>query len=50
MVAQHPPFVEATNNDIYYKCLAVNRADLFWMQSSKGKPEGFFSEDFKDLI
>lgn len=50
MVAQHPPFVEATNNDIYYKCLAVNRADLFWQQSSKGKPQGFFSEDFKDLI
>lgn len=28
----------------------MNRADLFWKTHSRNKPEGFFSEEFKDLI
>jgi serine/threonine protein kinase len=30
--------------------LATNRADLFWKQHQNGKPAGFFSDEFKDLI
>jgi serine/threonine protein kinase len=48
----HPPFNQAHPNDPHYKLLATNRADLFWHQHSNsgGKPKGFFSEEFKDLI
>lgn len=30
MVAGHPPFTFATNEDPYYKCIASNRADWYW--------------------
>lgn len=50
MVAEHPPFNSATPSDPFYKCLAANRADIFWKSHSKNKPAGFFSESFKDLV
>jgi serine/threonine protein kinase len=52
MVAQHPPFTTAQPNDPFYRCLAANRADIFWRTHCKNKPdkESYFSEDFKDLI
>lgn len=52
MVAQHPPFTTAQPTDPFYKCLAANRADIFWKTHSKNKPGGdkFFSEEFKDLV
>jgi serine/threonine protein kinase len=52
MVAQHPPFTTAQPNDPFYRCLAANRADIFWRTHCKNKPgkEGYFSEEFKDLI
>ena len=40
----------AKAEDMYYKLLATNRADLFWKAHSTRKPAGFFSEEFKDLI
>lgn len=46
----HPPFNQAHPNDPHYKLLATNRADLFWKQHQNNKPQGFFSEEFKDLI
>lgn len=47
----HPPFNSANpNTDPHYKLLAEGKADLFWKQHSRNKPEGFFSEEFKDLI
>lgn len=30
MVNGHPPFLSAEPNDAFYKCLAANRADIFW--------------------
>jgi serine/threonine protein kinase len=52
MVSQHPPFTTAQPQDPFYRCLAANRADIFWTTHCKSKDNGdaFFSEDFKDLI
>jgi len=52
MVAQHPPFTTAQPQDPFYKCLAANRADVFWKIHSKNKPGqlAFFSDEFKDLV
>jgi serine/threonine protein kinase len=52
MVAQHPPFTTATPADPFYRCLAANRADIFWRTHCKNKDTGeaFFSEEFKHLI
>lgn len=48
----HPPFSMANDQDNFYKLLQTNRSDLFWKTHSNPirKPEGFYSEDFKDLI
>lgn len=40
MVAQHPPFTTAQPSDPFYRCLASNRADIFWKTHSKNKPGG----------
>lgn len=52
LVAQHPPQSIAKTDDPFYKCIAANRADIFWNKHSKGKPGGtsFFSDEFKELI
>lgn len=51
-VAQHPPFTTAQPQDPFYRCVAANRADIFWRTHSKSKPNGeaYFSKDFKDLV
>ena len=38
--------------DPFYKCLAANRADIFWKKHTKGKPTGgeVYSESFMELI
>lgn len=52
MVAKHPPFDKATCEDSYYKCIAGNRADIFWRMHCKNKPNGdeYFSEELKELL
>ena len=52
MVAQHPPFTTAQPTDPFYRCLAANRADIFWKTHCKNKEggEAFFSDEFKDLV
>ena len=52
MVAQHPPFFAAVPTDPFYKCIAANRADIFWKTHMDRKPKDqeFMSEDLKDLI
>lgn len=52
MVAQHPPFTTAQPSDPFYRCIAANRADIFWKTHCKNKNggEAFFSEEFKQLI
>ena len=48
----HPPFSMANDQDNFYKLLSTSRADLFWKSHSNPtrKPEGFYSEEFKDLL
>lgn len=43
------PFGLAQRNDFYYNAL-ISGNNSFWAQHSRGKPLGFFSADFKDLI
>lgn len=50
MTTQHPPFTKAEPSDPFYRLICANRADLFWKAHSRNKPEGFFSEEFKNLI
>ena len=50
MRSGHPPFSQASEEDRYYQLLATNRSDLFWKAHSQRKAEGYYSEDFKDLI
>lgn len=52
MVAQHPPFSQAHGQDPYYKCIAGNRADIFWKTHCKSKPKGdnYFSSSLKELL
>jgi hypothetical protein len=52
MVAGHPPFESALVTDNYYKYLALNRADIFWMKHSQYKEGGinYFSNEFKDFF
>lgn len=50
MVAEHPPFTAAQPSDPFYRCIAANRSDIFWKTHMKEKPDGFFSDEFKDLV
>ena len=52
LVAKHPPFSHAKVTDPYYKCIAGNRADIFWKTHSRNKPggENFFSKEFQELL
>lgn len=52
LVAQHPPFTTAQPQDPFYRCLAANRADIFWRTHCKNKAggENFFSKEFKSLV
>jgi len=52
LVAKHPPFTHAKVTDPYYKCIAGNRADIFWTTHSRNKPggAGFFSPEFQELV
>jgi len=50
ILSKHPPFLRAQTSDQYYRLLLGNRDDLFWTIHSKNKPEGFYSESFKDLM
>ena len=44
------PFAEATFNDPHYCLIAKGSLKAFWLAHEKGKPEGFYSAEFKDLI
>lgn len=44
------PFVEATLSDPHFKLLAAHDSAKFWRAHSADKEDGFFSEDFKNLI
>ena len=50
MISEHPPFTAARPDDPFYRCLAANRADVFWKTHLKEKNKDFYSESFMDLI
>jgi len=50
MRSGNPPFNEATPTDPFYKCLAANRPDVFWQTYEQDLDEGYYSEEFKDLV
>eukprot|EP00330_Aristerostoma_sp_ATCC50986_P010545 CAMPEP_0114596026 /NCGR_PEP_ID=MMETSP0125-20121206/17967_1 /TAXON_ID=485358 ORGANISM="Aristerostoma sp., Strain ATCC 50986" /NCGR_SAMPLE_ID=MMETSP0125 /ASSEMBLY_ACC=CAM_ASM_000245 /LENGTH=566 /DNA_ID=CAMNT_0001798487 /DNA_START=68 /DNA_END=1768 /DNA_ORIENTATION=- len=51
MMSGNPPFAKADpRNDPHYKLLCINRHETFWKAHSRNKPEGFYSDDFKNLM
>jgi hypothetical protein len=50
MVSEHPPFTAARPDDPFYRCLAANRADVFWKTHLKEKLPDHYSDEFKDLV
>jgi len=46
----HPPFKAALPKDNFYKYIGGERPDLFWEVMGRGKEDGHFSEEFKDLV
>ena len=50
MVAAHAPFNKAKPNDPVYRFIGGKRNDLFWEKIERNKPDGFFSDNFKDLV
>ena len=46
------PFKEASRDDRWYQNFVkgCNHIEKFWEEHSKFKPEGFFSQEFKDLV
>lgn len=49
MMAQHPPFLKATQTDGYYKMFCADN-EKYWAKVSANKPPGTFSPPFKSLI
>jgi len=46
----HPPFNSANPQDPHYRLVAEGKADIFWQQHQKHKKNGFYTDEFKDLI
>ena len=48
----HPPFVSASIEDQYYKCVIANRLDKFWKSHGQQKEEGtrYYGPDFMSFI
>lgn len=49
MYTGYPAFNSARRSDWHYNALVTDPAK-FWKTASKRHPQGFFSDDFKDLI
>ena len=50
LVAGKRPFVRAMTSDRLYDTIINDRAELFWRNHETGKPKGFFSDEFKELV
>jgi len=50
MYSGTPPFGTAELKDPYYKLLCSPSFEKFWTAHARGKPLGFYSLDFKDLM
>lgn len=50
LIAGHRPFGKASKLDGYYSKFYENNANQFWKWHCSTKPEGFYGEDFKNLV
>ena len=51
MVVGHPPFEHTKKSSTAYRCIAANRADLFWkFHCQNNKRNETYSDQFRDLI
>ncbi|CAM6000187.1 unnamed protein product [Sphagnum balticum] len=50
MYAGNPPFEKASPTDPYYKIIKEKKYEVFWKAHSRKRPNGFFSESFKNLF
>ena len=50
MFAGNPPFEKAAPNDPYYKLIKEKNYNTFWKAHSRRRPNGFFSDAFKDVF
>ena len=51
MRTRHAPFSDmAKPSDMFYRLVSTHRLDLFWKAHEKNFPEGYFSDDFMDLV
>jgi len=50
MYSGRPPFTVAAKSDDLYNLLATHQYSCFWQVHQQGKPEGFFTPKFKNLI
>ena len=44
------PFEKASPTDAVYSAIVNQKMDLFWQHHKSIKPEGFYSDEFVDLI
>ena len=50
MRTSSPPFQQASESDRWYNLIKSNRSDLFWQAREHTLGQGYFSDEFKDLI
>lgn len=51
MIFGRPPFMQADDNDVLYRCIINNRSDLFWRKHIQHMADDIvISESFKDLM
>lgn len=50
LISGTPPFSQAEPRDPHYKLFCTGQHERFWNAHSRGKPPGFYSADFKNLI
>lgn len=50
MKSGHPPFVQATGDDQYYKQVLNNRLDKFWKAHISCKEENDYTNEFMELV
>ena len=50
LVAGKRPFVRAVTSDRLYDTIINDKTDVFWSNHELGKPPGFFSNEFKELV
>ena len=50
MRSKHPPFIEATQFDLWYRFIMKNNTKQFWRRHEREHPPGFYSDGFKSFF